>query len=398
MNRVCIVRHNYYPEEAHVRRDAKALMDAGYQVDVICLRRKGQKRREVLRGVEVYRLPVEHHRTSLARYAFEYSTFFVLVFLTLVWLSLRRKYQAVEIDAMPGFLVFAAVPAKLLGARLVLYIFDHMPEVYQERFGTGPRHAGVMLLRALETASARWADHVITVNSLCRELLTSRGIPESKLSVVLNVPDEDIFRPQVRSANGRGSFRLITHGTLLERYGVQTLLEAVPILRREIPELRVKIVGEGEYRPVLEELAEALGIQESVQLTGAVPFEEVPSLIAEADIGVVPVLADRNPMLPNKLLEYLALGKATVATSIPAVKTYFDTNSVSFYDPGDAQGLACSVLELYWNPERRAALAESGLAAYKHYRWAAMKREYLNVFNELAGPHDCNDGGRACDA
>ena len=52
--RVCVIRHDYYPRENHVRRDAEALRDAGYQVDIICLRLKNEEKFELVNGINVY--------------------------------------------------------------------------------------------------------------------------------------------------------------------------------------------------------------------------------------------------------------------------------------------------------------------------------------------------------
>src|SRR4030067_3539447 len=106
MKRVCIVRINYYPDEPHLRRDAETLVEHGYDVDVICLRRKKQKSREVIRGVNVYRLPLERHRKGAFRFAFEYVSFFVMAFLCLTFLSLQSRYSVIQVINMPDSLVF----------------------------------------------------------------------------------------------------------------------------------------------------------------------------------------------------------------------------------------------------------------------------------------------------
>jgi hypothetical protein len=118
---VCIVRHNYYPD-THVRRDAEALVDAGYDVSVVALRKANQPSRERLDGVEVHRLPVQHVRGSTLRYAWEYASFALLAFLTVAWLHLRSRFRVVEVDNMPDLLVFSALVPKLFGARVILYI------------------------------------------------------------------------------------------------------------------------------------------------------------------------------------------------------------------------------------------------------------------------------------
>ena len=114
------------------------------------------------------------------------------------------------------------------------------------------------------------------------------------------------------------------------------------------------------------------------------PQVEVPAYINEADVGVVAVQC-KFPALGNKLFEYLALGKPAMATSIPAIKAYFDDNSVMFYEPDNEHDLARCVLELYRNPEKRAALAAAGSAVYQKYRWSVMKYEYLKVYDRLTG-------------
>ena len=220
MKRICLVRHCYYPDDLHVRRDAETLTEHGYQVDVICLKKKVEKSQEIVRGVKVYRLPVEHRRRGAFRYFFEYSAFFLLAFWKLTCLSLKKRYQAVEVDNMPDFLVFTSLIPKLFGAKIVFYFFELTPEVYADSFGVGTNHVMVKLLCWVEKVSTKWADHCIVANGICQqEILKGRGIPASKMSVVLNVPDENLFRQRSSSISDHRRFCVITHGSLLKRYG-----------------------------------------------------------------------------------------------------------------------------------------------------------------------------------
>ena len=383
VKRICIVRYSYYPQHAHVRRDAETLTKHGYKVDVICLKSKGQKSRETINGVGVYRLPLEHHRRSTLRYIFEFSTLFFLVFWRLSWLSLTRRYQAIEVDSPPEIAVFAAVVPKILGAKVVLFVFDHVPELLVENPKFGPDHRIVKITRWIEKISARWADYTIGTQIFNKQILESHGIPSSRISVVLNVPDEGIFEYSPAPSHDDGTFLIITHGSMLERHGIQTLIRAVPLLIGEIPNLKVNVVGVGEYRPQLEKITESLGITDYVDFTGYVPHKEVPGYIAEAEIGVVAIIDKTNPMLPNKLFDYLAMAKPVVTTSIPAIKAYIDDNSVMYYEPDNEHDLARCILELYRNPEKRAALAAAGSASYQKYRWTTMKYKYLDVYDKL---------------
>lgn len=390
---VCIVRQNYYPDELHVRRDAETLLDSGYQVDVICLRRKGQKSKEKVNGVQVYRLPIERHRRGMLRYIFEYSAFFIMTFLRLSWLSLRRKYYAVQVVNMPDFLVFTTLIPKAMGSRVVFYLFELMPEVYADKFNISMNHFMVRLLFWIERISTRWADHIIVANGISqRERLERRGVPSSKISISLNVPDENIFIPQNGPNGNKSGFCLITHGSILERYGIQTLIRAVPLIKEEIQNLNIKILGEGEYRLSLEEMAQSMGTMNCIEFVGRVPEDEMLALLNQADIGIVSLFPQKQPQVPCKLFEYLALGKPTVSTRIPAIRAYFNEDSVMFYEPDNEHDLARCILALYRDPDKRATLAISGLATYQKYRWNATKYEYLEVFEKLRPPQTSLNG------
>jgi glycosyltransferase involved in cell wall biosynthesis len=297
---------------------------------------------------------------------------------------LKRKYDVIEVDNMPDFLVFTTIFPKLLGAKVILYVFDNMPEVLADHSKISPNHWAIKLLALEEKVSAAWADHVIATQNNCKELLQSRGLAASKISVVLNVPDESVFITSSSPVRDNNRFRLITHGSILERYNIQTLIKAVPLLIQEIPELEVEVVGDGEYRHQLEKLAQTLGVSDYVRFTGLVPFEQVCTHISQAHICVAVIPAGANPSIPNKLFEYLALGKPTVVTSIPAITAYFDSQSLVFYEPDNEHDLARCILELYGNPEKRAKLAASGSTAYQKIRWDTMKYEYLKVIDQLA--------------
>ena len=384
--RICMVRNMAFPPMIPNQRNAEALIASGYEIDLVCLKRKGEKSREKIGGINVHRLPVEHIRKGYLRYIYEYSAFFILAFWKLTVLSLGRRYHAIEVSGMPAFMVFTAFIPRLLGTPVVFLLLDHTAEVFAEHFAARPDHFVIKFLRWTEKKAARWANYCIGTQIINKQILESYGVPASKIAVVLNVPDDSMFYRQPFAPDETGAFMLVTHGHMLERYGVQTLIKAVPLLVKDIPRLRVKIVGGGEFLPRLQELAESLGVAGYIEFTGWVPQSDVPKCIAGAHIGIVNIIADKNPMLPTKLFEYLALGKPAVTTATATIKAYFDNTSVMYFEPDNEHDLARCVLELYRDPEKRTLLAESGYATFLKYRWSTMKLEYLNVFDRLAAP------------
>ncbi|MGA3094415.1 MAG: glycosyltransferase family 4 protein [Dehalococcoidales bacterium] len=380
--RACIVKLGYY-ELRLLKRSAETLAADGYQVDVICLRKKGELAREALGGVKVYRLPGEHHRQGIFRYFFEYSYYFILVSLVLSWLSLKKKYDVIEICSMPDFLVFAAIVPRLQRSKVILYLWENMAQLFTSTFNAQSNHPGVKLLQLIERMSAGWAHHIIVADGiLYKRVLESHGVPGGKITVIQNVPDNTIFNLEsLPSAKNGQHFHVIVAASHIKRYGVQVLIKAMPLLIRDMPELRVDVTGDGEFRPELEKLCCNLGVQEWINFTGFISYEDFLSYIAQAQVGVAPMLYDVG--MSNKVFEYFALGTPCVASALPSLIATFNDDCILYYPPGNEKALAARILELYLHPEKRASMVRYGYEFYRKCQWQVMKQEYLRIYEEL---------------
>ena len=383
--RVCIVRHNYYPD-SHVRRDAEALVEAGHDVTVVALRRPDQPSRETLGGVQVHRLPVQHRRGSPLRYAWEYGSFAFLAFLLVTRLHLRRRFQVVEVDNMPDILVFSALVPKLTGTPVILYIFDTMPDLLAYLWKTSVRHPVVRFLALLERLSARVADRVIVTQEMPRRAVVARGVPAEKVTVVVNCADEAIFnRDRIPPADPDASdLRIVTHGVILERYGGMTLIEAMPQVVQAVPTARLDVFGEGEYRGALEAAVERLGLADHVVFHGFAPLDALLQTISTAHAGYVGMLNDL--VLPNKLMEYVTLEVPVVLSRWPTFLHYFPEDSAAYFSSGDATELADALIAIWRDPAAARERASRAKQRYQAYRWPVQKAVYLGVYEELMRP------------
>ena len=234
--RVCVIRQGYYPLDTRVRREVHALASAGHEVDVICVRRPGQPRRERSGGVTVYRLPLPLQRgDGRGRYVLQYAMFGLAAAVLCAALHLRRRWDVVQVNSMPDVLVFAAVVPRLFGARVLLDLHECMPEFFAVKYGVGPRHPAVRLVAAAEQASIRFADRVLTCTEPMRQAFVARGAPASKIDVVLNAADEAVFdvRRHPPATRRPDAFTLICHGAIERSYGHDTLLRAAALQGRD---------------------------------------------------------------------------------------------------------------------------------------------------------------------
>ena len=164
--RVLIVSEHPYPDHATLRRNVVQLLDEGVAVDLLCLAgsRKPDEAMRPRTGLRVYRMHLEHRRTPAYRYVLEYIAFFMWALPMAFALSLRNRYSAVLVDNMPDFLVFVAAVARLRKARVVLEMFELIPELTAARLGLGRSHPALGVARWLERVATRWADHLIVVS------------------------------------------------------------------------------------------------------------------------------------------------------------------------------------------------------------------------------------------
>lgn len=393
-----MVVHSHYPiGEPRVERQAKALIQRGYQVDVICLRSDQEKSFERVDGVDIFRLPVQRHRgRGPAIQMLEYMVFFVLAFFRLSLLYLQRRYDSVQIHNLPDFLVFAALVPKIGGARIILDLHDLMPEFFASSFKTGMKNAAVRLLLVQEKLSCWFANHVITVTELWRRSLIGRGVAAEKVSVVMNVADDAIFQRLVIPVTGdeekpNDRFNLIYHGTLAHRYGIDLLIEALAKVHPQIPNIHLVIHGRGEFIEELRRQAQVLNIESLITFsTHYLPMTDIPRIIQQADLGIVPYRRDifTDGILPTKLMEYVALGVPVLAADTPIIRQYFSETMVQYFQPGDANDLARNILWLYQHRDGLTALAQNADQFNLQYSWNNIADSYAETLNRLSGQYN----------
>jgi glycosyltransferase involved in cell wall biosynthesis len=387
-----LVTHSYYEEDPRVRRQAEAILASGRPVDVISLRRPGDGSEGDVAGVRVRRLDVQRHQgAGLGTYLAEYMAFFVRAALALVRAEPRRRYALVQVATLPDWLVFAALPLRLVGVPVVLDLHESMPDFFRSRF---PRAANPLVHRALrlaERASIAAASQALTVNDALRDRLVRLGADPERVTVVPNTPSLARFDPAAspdRPFMADGVLRLVYAGALTPTYELDVALAAVARLAAVRPDVAVhlELYGRGDSRPSLEALAADLGISDRVTFHGRIPIEDVPAAIARADVGLAPTRRDpfTDASLSTKILEYAAMRRPAVASRLPLVERTFPGGAVAIYTPGDSADLAARILDLVDDAEERANRITASAAVVERMSWDADATAYLALLERFA--------------
>ncbi|MDL2344564.1 glycosyltransferase family 4 protein, partial [Deinococcus sp. MIMF12] len=318
--RVLIVVENLpVPVDRRVWMEATTLQQAGYQVSVICPAGRGHEAAyEVRDGVAIYRHPLPPEGEGRLTFVREYLA--ALRHETrLAWRVRReRGFDVVHVCNPPDLLFLVALPFKLLcGARLIFDQHDATPEMYEAKFGRRdlPYHA----VRLAERLTYALSDVVIATNESVRGLALRRGRkrPED-VFVVRSGPRLDQFAPTPGGERYRAGARYLVGyvGVLGSQDGLDHLLGIMGrVVARGRTDIRFMIIGGGPSEGALRAGCWALGLDPYVEFTGMLTDQqELIERLSECDLCVAP-----DPRTPysdvctmNKVLEYMALGKATV--------------------------------------------------------------------------------------
>jgi glycosyltransferase involved in cell wall biosynthesis len=383
MTHVLMIAYTTYVHDGRVKRQAQALAERGDHVDLLCLE---NPHAGVHCGVNVIGLKVRRYRgNSKTSYFRTYLGFFVAAGARALKLALRKRYDVVIVCTMPDAAVLCALPLKLLGSKVVLDMHDTMPELYREKFGGRRGTIGARLLSFEELASTWFANRVLAVHDLHKARLEEAGVKHDKIAVVLNSPDPRIFVENGNHDVRREDFTVLCHGTIAERLGLDVAIRAIACLRDRAPNIRLLIVGAGDYLTECRSLVTRLDLDDRVRFEPARPLEQLPQLLSHAAIGLVPNRASSatHLMLPVKLLEYAKLGVPVVAARLRTIEHYFDESAVRYFEPGDSSALAAALEELYRSPASREALARNARTIMVGLDWARQREQYFAAIDSL---------------
>lgn len=386
--KILMAVYSYFPQDVRPRREAEALISAGYKVDIICLRLPDQTKFETIYGVNTYRVNISKSRSSKRKYILLYAGFFIHSLFLLNKLFIKNRYSVVHVHNMPDFLVFLSIIPKLFGSKVILDLHDPTPEMLMTKYAENKDSKLTKLLKWQEKVSIRFSHKVITTNKSFLDKFISRGCPPDKISIVMNSPQESIFNKFINKSkvkSDENKFVVMYHGIIITRYGFEELLNAVNLLRNKIPEIELRVYGTGEDLPLFLEMIQKLNLENIVKYFGQVPIEKIVETIPECDVGIIPnrLTPFTKINFPTRIFEYLHMKKPVVVPRTQGISDYFDESSIYYFDAGDADNLANVIFKVYTDPDGTAEVVNKGYKIYQNYRWEHQSQNLIKIYKEL---------------
>lgn len=232
------------------------------------------------------------------------------------------------------------------------------------------------------------AAEAVVANSVGLQQLARQFMPRLPLAVIPNGIDTAEFSPSVTYRHGDAP-RLLCVSRLVERKGVQHLVEAFATIHRQLPEARLTLVGEGDLLPVLQRRAAELGVAGLISFAGYVPHDRLPTLYRQATVFVQPSYYEG---MSNTVLEAMASGLPIVATGQGGMEELYRDNArmAAYGDPHALAGVLLDLLGEHRDHRQCRAMGASSRAIALEFSWGNVAERYREIYRAVL---TANTGG-----
>ena len=321
--------------------------------------------------------------------------------------QLERRLLQVAEQLRPNIIhahspVLNALPALRVGRRLGIPVVYEVRAFWEDAaVDHGTTSEGSLrygLTRWLETRALKRAQHVFTICEGLRSDIVARGVPASKVTVIPNAVDIELFEPggqpdvALKTRLGLDGASVIGFiGSFYAYEGLDLLLDALPGILNLRPEVRVLLVGGGPQDAALKAQAQRLGVADKVVFTGRVPHAEVQRYYDLVDVLAYPRHSMRLTELvtPLKPLEAMAQGRLLVASDVGGHKELIRHGETGMlFKAGSADALTRTTVDLLADQANWPAIRQAGRGFVEEERnWTRSVSNYVSPYTLLGNSH-----------
>ncbi len=358
----------------------KHYANAGHDVHLITSQYRDTKSMEEVDGIHIHRVPALRKNPNVCAV---HEMFTYAISSSIYGLKLAKQFKPDIVQ------VFFGIPAG--GGAYLLQKFRNVPYVVFLGGRDVPRHDPdppyyrwlYMLLKPFIRAIWKNAAAVVSCSEGLRDLAHATDT-NVNIDIIPDGLDPDSFEPTQREAHPK-VVRCLSIGRLIPRKGFQFLIRALPqVLSKVKHKFEIEIVGDGPYEGELTTIAKNLNVNSYIHFTGAVEYSELPKKYRDADIFILPSLAEGMPLV---VLEAMGTGLPIIASRVQGIdELVADDANGALFNPGDVDGLADCIIKLIDAGQTRLEMGNASIEMLKQnerYNWKNIAEEYLTLYDNI---------------
>ena len=331
------------------------------------------------------RVPEEiHPKITIIRSGCESVAWHLFWRLYQVWRMDKKVHFDFVYTFHSPFSIIEGFFLRLMGLRWIADVWD-LPEQVLE--AEGERFWHRLTMKASVILARRFLKHAdLVICGIMPEALHTYHIESAKTLSVTNGVELEFIKPR-GNKRSHDKFSIFYVGPLHWVRGIDILLAAVNSIRNEVP---AKLVLAGrvyeDFQGWLSDYISKHDLGDTVETLGQIEHEKVIDLMEKADVCVCP-LSDteaRRYAYPIKVLQYLATGKAVVATNLPGVAQFIEHGENGLLvSPSDWEEMAEAILRIYRDKELREKLEHNARPSVLQYDWSTINEKIGNALSAL---------------
>lgn len=384
-----------FPPDPRVENEAIALIEAGHQVFLFCLRYNNESVSELIYEIQVKRYLSNNVEYKLSALAYTFPFYSKVMSRKITHFLIENKIEAIHIhDIRIAEAVFKANAN--LNLPTVLDLHDNIPEV-MKLYPHLRKFPGKVLIspkkwKQKEEEFIAKANAVISVSDeFIDEVINRTDIDRSKIKLVPNTVRSSFYKDAKLNKEiidrYRDNFVILYLGDTALRRGLQTAIGAVKELRSTISNLKLVIVGSSTTDSVLEKQVLDLDLDDFVDFEGWQDVQLFPSYILASDICISPLQRNvqHDVAYANKLFQYMSFAKPVLVSNAIAQKNLImKIESGLIHQEKNSKDFTQKVLKLYNNSELREELGQNGKDFIENeFVWEKVSKNLVDLYDEL---------------
>ena len=315
------------------------------------------------------------------------------IFFKMAQLLAREKYDIVHVRGIPH--VYSASLLNLFfRVPVVFEIYSTIFETRAAPDGDIPR-SNWLKRQAWRTINNFFLRRVSRIMLICQSLedyAVERGCPRNKFTLLPNGVDILKFSPREKDDDVLKKYllqdsRVVLYLGKFQRWeGLPTLVEAFSQVKKDIPNAKLLLVGDGPDRERIEQAIREHLEPDDVIMTGFVPFNDTPQYYSVADVFVLvrPAILKTRYVSPLKPLEAMAMGKVVVSTDLPAIRELVEDGETGFLTGHSVDAISRSIINvLNDNSLREKTGARARLYTERQRDWNIIAESLLKVYRDI---------------